>query len=56
MVALNPQPRRFPLFPLADLHYACGNRGIGEGGQPPEKFLAQHVTGDWGNLCDDDNA
>jgi hypothetical protein len=27
---------------------------IRDAGQSPADFLARHVTGDWGDLCDDD--
>ncbi len=27
---------------------------IRDAGQRPEDFLARHVSGDWGDLCDDD--
>ena len=27
---------------------------LAESGQTPEPFLARHIQGDWGNVCDED--
>jgi hypothetical protein len=29
-------------------------KAIAEAGQSPEFFLAKHVSGDWGEVCDED--
>ena len=31
-------------------------RALEGAGQQPTEFLARHVTGDWGDLCDEDKA
>lgn len=31
-------------------------KAIGEAGQSHDEFLFRHVTGDWGDLCDEDRA
>ncbi|MGA2620196.1 MAG: hypothetical protein ABSF26_21465 [Thermoguttaceae bacterium] len=42
-------------FPLGQLVATPGAlKAITEAGQSPEFFLAKHVAGDWGEVCDED--
>ena len=44
-----------PLFPLGRLVATPGAlREIEEADQSPREFLQRHVTGDWGDLCEED--
>ena len=44
-----------PLFRLGQVVGTPGAlQALQEAGQHPAEFLARHVTGDWGDLCDED--
>ena len=46
-----------PLFDLGQMVATPGAlRALEEAEQHPIEFLARHVTGDWGDLCDEDKA
>jgi hypothetical protein len=46
---------RKPLFDLGQLVATPGAlAALEKSGQSPMEFLARHVTGDWGELCEDD--
>ena len=46
-----------PLFALGQVVGTPGAlRALEEARQPPAELLARHVTGDWGDLCDEDIA
>jgi hypothetical protein len=46
--------------PLFDLGQVVGTpealQALEDAGQHPGELLARHVTGEWGNLCDEDKA
>ena len=45
------------MFSLGQLVAAPGAlQALTEAGQPPIDFLARHVHGDWGDVCQDDAA
>jgi len=44
-----------PKFPLGQIVTTPGAlEALQESGQTPEFFLAKHVRGDWGEVCDED--
>jgi hypothetical protein len=44
-----------PKFPLGHLTATPGAlQALQEAGQSPAVFLAKHVQGDWGEVCDED--
>ena len=44
-----------PKFPLGQTLATPGAlSALSESGQSPAEFLARHVQGDWGEVCDDD--
>ena len=46
-----------PLFGFGQVLGTPGAlRALGEAGQGPDEFLARHVTGDWGEVCEEDKA
>jgi hypothetical protein len=46
---------RKPLFDLGQLVATPGAlAALEKSGQSPMEFLSRHVTGDWGELCEDD--
>ena len=50
-----PGERGGPLFELGQVVGTPGAlQALTEAGQLPAEFLARHVTGDWGDLCDED--
>ena len=55
MTTSNEPPRRSPLFLLGQV---CATPGALEAlrrsGQKPGEFLVRHVTGDWGDVCEED--
>jgi hypothetical protein len=49
------QISRSPLFPLGQVVATPGAlAALEKAGQQPQEFLARHVHGDWGDLCDED--
>jgi pilus assembly protein CpaF len=49
------QISKSPLFPLGQVVATPGALAVLEkAGQQPQDFLARHVHGDWGDLCDED--
>src|ERR1700729_3809308 len=49
------QISKSPLFPLGQV--VATPRALAaleKAGQQPQEFLARHVHGDWGDLCDED--
>lgn len=50
-----PEPRRLPLFSLGQLVATPGAlRTLEEFGVTPLSLIRRHVTGDWGDLCPED--
>jgi hypothetical protein len=50
-----PGERRGPLFELGQVVGTPGAlQALTEAGQLPAELLTRHVTGDWGDLCDED--
>ncbi len=50
------QTERKPLFELGQLVATPGAlAALEKSGQSPSEFLQRHVTGDWGELSEDDN-
>ncbi len=50
-----PQQDRKPLFPLGEVVATPGAlEALKEAQQQPKAFLDRHVTGDWGDLDEDD--
>jgi hypothetical protein len=50
-----PQTERKPLFDLGQLVATPGAlAALEKSGQSPVDFLSRHVTGDWGELSEDD--
>lgn len=44
-----------PLFPLGDVVATPGALdALKKNGQTPDEFIRRHVSGDWGDLCDED--
>ena len=44
-----------PLFPLGQVVATPGAlAALEKAGQQPQDFLARHIHGDWGDLCDED--
>lgn len=55
MVASNSNQRRSPLFSLGKVYMTPGAiAALERSRQRPEEFLARHVVGDWGNVCEED--
>jgi hypothetical protein len=51
MTTIDVQPK----FPLGQLVATPGAlQALEQAGQSPADFLARHVRGDWGEVCDDD--
>ena len=49
------QTERQPLFPLGQIVATPGAlAALDKAGQTPVEFLARHVRGDWGDLCQED--
>src|SRR5258708_12180163 len=49
------QTTKTPLFPLGQIVATPGAlAALGKAGQTPLEFLARHVRGDWGELCEED--
>ena len=49
------QISRSPLFPLGQVVATPGAlAALEKAGHQPQDFLARHVHGDWGDLCDED--
>src|SRR6202041_947145 len=49
------QISKSPLFPLGQVVATPGAlAALEKAGQQPQDFLARHVHGDWGDLCDED--
>ena len=49
------ETKRAALFPLGQIVATPGAlAALEKSGQSPMDFLSRHVTGDWGELCDDD--
>ena len=49
------QISKSPLFPLGQVVATPGAlAALEKAGQHPQDFLARHVHGDWGDLCDED--
>src|ERR1700678_1793550 len=49
------QISKSPLFPLGQVVPSAGAlAALEKAGQQPQDFLARHVHGDWGDLCDED--
>ena len=49
------EPLRRPLFPLGRIVVTPGAlETLSRSGELPTPYLARHVTGDWGELCDED--
>jgi len=43
------------LFPLGQVLLTPGAiEALNEAGQLPHEFLSRHLSGDWGDLCDED--
>ena len=50
-------PARRPLFPLGRVVATPGALdALQRSGESAAPYLTRHVTGDWGNLCEDDRA
>src|SRR5229473_925520 len=50
------QTKQQPLFPLGQIVATPGAlAALGKAGQTPLEFLAWHVRGDWGELCEEDH-
>jgi hypothetical protein len=50
-----PGKRGGSLFELGQVVGTLGAlQALADAGQHPAEFLARHVTGDWGDLCDED--
>jgi hypothetical protein len=48
--------KKKPLFPLGQVVATPGAlKALEESGQIPEEFLSRHISGDWGNLCEEDS-
>jgi hypothetical protein len=44
------------LFPTGPVYLTPGViRALSDAKQQPEEFLARHIVGDWGDLCEEDN-
>jgi hypothetical protein len=62
MSAINPntqaeqRPTPKPaLFPLGSIYQTPGaQEALAESGETPRGFLSRHVTGDWGDCCEED--
>ena len=51
------EPARHPLFPIGLVVATPGALDVLQrSGESPASFLTRHVTGDWGDLCEDDRA
>ena len=51
------QPAPRPLFDLGQLVGTPGAiHALREAGQNPSALITRHVTGDWGDLCEEDEA
>ena len=49
------QISKLPLFPLGQIVATPGAlAALEKAGQQPQDFLARHIHGDWGDLCDED--
>ena len=54
---MNGQQLKRPLFDLGQILATPGAlAALESAGQAPHQFLARHVTGDWGNLPEEDIA
>jgi hypothetical protein len=49
------QTSKPPLFPLGQIVATPGAlAALEKAGQNPQEFLARHVSGEWGDLCEED--
>jgi len=52
MVAMNERKPRFSLGQVVATPGAL--EALTESGQSPDEFLRRHVSGDWGDVCEED--